>query len=39
MDIKIATAFWTILSSKDGIPIGLFLPPSLSIQIRFTGQA
>lgn len=35
----VAAAFWTILSSSTGIPIGRFFPPSLSIRIRFTGDA
>jgi len=32
----VVTAFWTILSSSAGIPIGLFSPSSLSTQIRLT---
>ena len=35
----VATAFWTILSSSAVIPIGRFLPSSLSTQTRFTGVA
>src|SRR2546425_12146695 len=35
----ITTARWTILSSKQGFPIGLFLPSSFSIHTRSTGGA
>ena len=35
----ITTARWTILSSKQGFPLGLFFPSSFSIHTRSTGGA
>src|SRR5262245_41127067 len=35
----ITTARWTILSSKQGLPIGRCFPSSFSIQTRSTGGA
>lgn len=33
------TARWTILASKQGLPLGLFCPPAFSIHPRSTGGA
>ena len=35
----ITTARWTILSSQQGFPLGLFFPSSFSIHTRSTGGA